>query len=79
MQFDNMNNTNPTKNEGELRCSYGVSSSFSISGSRRVALVNHEWWKDGIVITTKEIYLWSFMSDYNKGNISVVIYDTYIS
>jgi hypothetical protein len=62
MQFDNMNNTNPTKNEGELRYSWGVSSSFSVIDSRRVALVNHEWWKDGIMITAKELYMWSFMT-----------------
>jgi hypothetical protein len=51
----------PHKTRGKLRCSWRVSSSCSISGTRRVTLatspvISHEWGKEQIVITTNGYY-----------------------
>jgi hypothetical protein len=55
-------NTNPTNNQGELRCSGRVRSSCFICGTCRVTPVtfvanpvtSHQWGIDWIVITTME-------------------------
>ena len=57
----------PLKSGGKLRYSWWVSSSCSTSDTHRVTLVrnqviNHEWGKNRIVITTKETLPWSFVS-----------------
>jgi hypothetical protein len=57
----------PLKSGGKLRYSWWVSSFCSTSDTHRVTLVrnqviNHEWGKNRIVITTKETLPWSFVS-----------------
>ena len=52
-------------------CSERVSSSCSISGTRRVAFVinpvnSHERGQDRIVITTRRTYRWSFVTDVSQ-------------
>ena len=52
-------------------CSERVSSSCSISGTRRVAFVinpvnSHERGHDRIVITTRRTYRWSFVTDVSQ-------------
>ena len=51
-----------TKIEGKFRCSGRVGSSFSTSGTRRVALVTnpkifHEWAKDQIVTANISVFI----------------------
>jgi hypothetical protein len=55
------------KTEGELRCSGGVSSSCSTSGTHSVNLVTnpvirHVWEKDREVFTISETYPWLFVT-----------------
>jgi hypothetical protein len=57
----------PLKTGGELRCSGKVSSSCSISDTRRVNLVtnpviSHERGKDREVLATSVAYPWSFVT-----------------
>ena len=57
----------PTKTGDELRCFGRVISSCSICDAHCVTLVtnpviNHEWGKDRIVITTSGTYPWSFVT-----------------
>jgi hypothetical protein len=57
----------PLKTGGELRCSGGLSSSCSTSGTRRVNLVTNpvisrEWGKDREVFTTSGTYPWLFVT-----------------
>jgi hypothetical protein len=52
-------------------CSERVSSSCSISGTRRVTFVinpvnSHERGQDRFVITTKGTYRWSFVTDVSQ-------------
>jgi hypothetical protein len=54
-------------------CSGRISSSSSISDSRRVTLVtiswiSHELGKDGIEITTNGTYPWSFVTQLFRNN-----------
>ena len=70
------NNTDPTKNRGELRCSGRINSSWSTSGTRRVALVtnpviSHEWGNDREVLTTSGTYPWTFWYYLRLGVYSV--------
>ena len=57
----------PLKTGGERKCSGRVSSSCSISGTRRINLVTNpvisrEWGKDREMFTTSETYPWSFVT-----------------
>ena len=57
----------PLKTGGERKCSGRVSSSCSISGTRRINLVTNpvisrEWGKDREVFTTSGTYPWSFVT-----------------
>jgi hypothetical protein len=57
----------PPKTGGELRCSWRVSSSCSISGTRRGnpvtnPVISHEWGKDREVFTTSGTYPRSFVT-----------------
>ena len=72
----------PLKTRGKLRCSWRVSSTCSISGTRRVTLatspvISHEWGKEQIVITTNGSYPWSgvsqiFCNRYSKSRWRVI-------
>lgn len=78
MSWDKMNNTNQTKNRGELRYSRGLRSSCSIYGTHHVKnlVTTHEWEKDRIWITVKHIMSKCQLHIVNKGqnNMSTVVH-----